>query len=198
MVKVGITGGIGSGKSTFCNILQSFGAQVLNADDLAKEIMTRDKDVRKEIIKVFGENSYRSDGSLNRRYLAEEAFNKGRVEELNSIVHPRIPVAVSHIMKDAEEEGVQVFVYEAALLLQNLRPDYLDYIILLIADEQKRVERVQQRDDTKENQVMDRIKNQQNFEKLKHLADIVITNNGSLKELKEQAEHIYYDILTVG
>lgn len=198
MTKAGITGGIGSGKTTVCSFFKDYGAYVLNADDLAKDIMVNDENVRNDIIQKFGEDSYRKDGSLNRRYLADQAFKKGRVEALNNIVHPRIPAAAEKIMSKAEKEGYEVFVYEAALLLQNLRPDELDYIILVIADEKKRIKRVQQRDDVAKDLVTDRIQQQQNFEELTHLADIIIRNNGTLSELEDEAKRIYYDILTNG
>lgn len=196
MVKVGITGGIGSGKTVFCNIFESHGAYVLNADELAKNIMVENPSVKKEIIDTFGAKSYKKDGSLNREYLAEQAFNKDRVEELNDIVHPRIPKTASQLMNKAEKEGFDVFVYEAALLLQNLRPENLDYVILLLADREKRIRRVQERDGVKKELVIDRMQHQQNFEELTHLADIVIENNGTLEELEAKAEKVYYEILT--
>lgn len=196
MVKVGITGGIGSGKTVFCNIFERHGAYVLNADELAKNIMVENPSVKKEIIDTFGAKSYKKDGSLNREYLAEQAFNKDRVEELNDIVHPRIPKTASQLMNKAEKEGYDVFVYEAALLLQNLRPENLDYVILLLADREKRIRRVQERDGVKKELVIDRMQHQQNFEELTHLADIVIENNGTLEELEAKAEKVYYEILT--
>lgn len=196
MVKVGVTGGIGSGKTVFCNVFQKLGAYVLNADDLAKKIMAENTTVKKDIINTFGEKSYKKDGSLNRKFLAEQAFKNDRVEELNEIVHPHIPKTASGIMAKAEKEGYDVFVYEAALLLQNLRPDSLDYVVLLLADKEKRINRVQERDRVKKELVIDRMQHQQNFEELTHLADIVIENNGTLEELEVKAEKVYYEILT--
>lgn len=196
MTKAGITGGIGSGKTTVSRLFQSYGAYILNADDLAKKIMTDNETIRKQVIKTFGPDSYNKDGSLNREYLAEQAFKNERVEELNRIVHPKIPAAVNKIMGEAEKEGYDVFIYEAALLLQNLRPDELDYVILVLADEDKRIQRVQKRDNVEKGPVVDRMQHQQDFRKLTHLADIVIENNGTLDELKEEAKRVYYDILT--
>jgi dephospho-CoA kinase len=79
MKKVGITGGIGSGKSTVCQVWQNEGAYVINADDLAKELIVNNKIIKQELIKAFGQQTYHPDGSLNRTYLAEQAFGKGRV-----------------------------------------------------------------------------------------------------------------------
>lgn len=197
MITVGITGGIGSGKSTVSKVWQSFGAHVINADDLAKNLMVNIEQIRQEIIQTFGENSYHSDGSLNRAYLAGQAFDKGRVEELNAIVHPHIPKEVELLMENAKIKGIDMVVYEAALLLQNLRPENLDHVVLILADEARRIKRVQERDNVKREPVMDRIKKQQNFNELTHLADVVIKNNGTLDELKQKAETIYYKFLNV-
>lgn len=191
MVKVGITGGIGSGKSTVCNIWQSLGAYIINADDIAKDIMTNNAPIKKALIEVFGEESYQPDGSLNRVYLAQQAFEKGRVKELNAIVHPHIPQEVALLMQSAEERGFEVAVYEAALLLQNLRPDNLDYVVLVLADEERRTRWVQERDNADRDQVLDRINKQQDFEELTPLADIEIKNDGTLDELKEKSRKVY-------
>lgn len=191
MVKVGITGGIGSGKSTVCNVWERLGAYVINADALAKKIMTTDELVKKEIINVFGPESYHPDGRLNRKFLAKEAFEKDRVNELNAIVHPRVPLKVASLMENAADQGYNVVVYEAALLLQNLRPDHLDHIVLVLAPEEKRTEWVKKRDEVSKEHVLERIEKQQNFDELTHLADTIIHNDGTLEELKQKAEVLY-------
>lgn len=195
MVTIGITGGIGSGKSTVAKLWGSLGAYVLNADDLAKKMMSENDQIREEIIAAFGKKSYNDDGSLNRLYLAEEAFAKGRAPELNQIVHPRIPEEAKRIMAQAKKEGYTMFVYEAALLLQKGRPKYLDYVVLVLTDKDKRLERVMGRDDASQQEIMDRMNMQQDFSELMELADILIDNNGSLKELKMKAGQ-YYQVLT--
>lgn len=194
MTTVGITGGIGSGKTEVCKVWEALGAYVLNADDLAKNIMVEDDRVRKEITETFGRASYRDDGSLNRAHLADEAFRKGRVDELNAIVHPRIPEASRTIMEQAENNGYELFVYEAALLFENLQPGFLDYIVLVLSDRDRRVERVQQRDEVDRKEVLDRIDKQQDFENLAHRADFVIRNNGTLEELRTRAETLYKEL----
>ena len=191
MVIIGVTGGIGSGKSSVCEVFQSLGAYIINADDLAKDIMTNSPPVEQAIKDQFGTEAYHSDGSLNKAYLATEAFEKGRVQELNAIVHPHIPAEVDSLTRNAERQGYSVVVYEAALLLQNLRPDNLDSIILVLADEERRIKWVQERDEAERTEVLDRISKQQNFEDLTHLADIIIRNEGSLEELKTKAEDVY-------
>lgn len=191
MVSVGITGGIGSGKSTVCEFWAEMGAYILNADDLAKEVMVSDPEIREELVNTFGQESFLEDGSLNRRHLAIEAFEKGRVEELNAIVHPKLPTAAREKMKEAEQAGYEIIVYEAALLLENIEPEDLDYVVLVLADEEHRIERVQQRDDSTAAEIRRRMKKQRNFEKAVGKVDYVIRNNGTLDELKKKAEVIY-------
>jgi len=195
MIKVGITGGIGSGKSTVCEMWAEMGAYILNADDLAKEVMVTHPEVKRELVKTFGNESFNKDGSLNRNYLTNEAFNKGRVEELNAIVHSRLPEAAAEKTKEAEKAGYRVFVYEAALLLENLQPGHLDYIVLVLSDKEQRLKRVLRRDDATVSDIERRMDKQRDFEKVIDHVDYVIRNNGSLEELKKKAEVIYQNFL---
>lgn len=195
MVKIGITGGIGSGKSTVCEVWKSLGAYIINADSLAKDLMTNNVLVKRAVQKQFGAESYHPDGRLNRTYLATEAFEKGRIAELNAIVHPHIPSEVKSLMKNAEKQGYKAVVYEAALLLQNTRPDFIDFVILVLADEDKRIRWVQKRDNAKPSAITDRINKQQNFEDLVNLADITIRNEGAINKLKEKAKNVYHQLV---
>lgn len=195
MVTVGITGGIGSGKTTVCEIWSRMGAYILNADDLAKELMVSDPEIKAQLIETFGEASYLGDGSLNREYLAAEAFENDRVEELNAIVHPKMPDAAMKKMREIEQAGYDVFVYEAALLLENIEPGDLDYIVLVLADEEHRLKRVKQRDDSTADEIKQRMNKQRDFAKATDQVDYVIRNNGTLEELEKKAELVYQDFL---
>lgn len=188
MVIVGITGGIGSGKSTVCDVWEKGGAYILNADEFAKQLMVENDEIRSEIKAAFGPESYTAEGALNREYLSEEAFEKGRVDELNAIVHPKLPAAVREQMKEAEEKGFKVGVYEAALLLESDHLDLFDYLVLVLADEKRRLQWVKERDEVNEKQVKSRMDKQRDFEKAVSQADIVIRNEGTLEELKKKAE----------
>ncbi|MFW6157462.1 MAG: dephospho-CoA kinase, partial [Balneolaceae bacterium] len=141
IVTIGVTGGIGSGKSTVCKTFQRLGAKWINADKLAKDLMTEDPELKAQIIKEFGTDAYRRNGLLNRAFLAKEAFNKGRVEALNRLVHPKVREAALEAVDKAREEGYEALVYEAALLLDEGRPDFLDYVVLVTADKNERVRR---------------------------------------------------------
>ncbi|MDZ7771192.1 MAG: dephospho-CoA kinase [Balneolaceae bacterium] len=191
MVRIGVTGGIGSGKSTVCRVWEELGAEICQADVVAKELMVTDPEVVREIKEAFGDPAYAEDGSLNRDYLAREAFEKGRVEELNAIVHPRVPAAVRRRIEEAEEKGASAFVYEAALLPGNRRPEFVDYLLMVRAPRKERVQRVAERDGLETDQVEARIRTQQAYEELEHLADRVIRNDGTEQDLREQAEALY-------
>ncbi|HET6527905.1 MAG TPA: dephospho-CoA kinase [Balneolaceae bacterium] len=196
MKTVGITGGIGSGKSTVCDVWAELGAYVLNADELAKRVMAENSKAREELIESFGEESFRADGSLNREHLAAEAFERGRVKELNAIVHPKLPEATLAEMKKARQNGHDVFVYEAALLLENLETYDFDYIVLVLADERHRLERVQKRDDSSPEEIKQRMNKQRNFEESTEQVDFIIYNNGTLAELEKKAKELYQNFLT--
>ncbi len=195
MVKVGITGGIGSGKTTVCKEWEKLGAVVVYADDLAKSLMVEDQRLASQIRDVFGDAAYRDDGNLNRRFLAEEAFSKGRVHELNKLVHPAVTKKVRELMDRAEAQGAEMFVEEAALLLKNGRPDIFDFIVIVTADKERRVEWVSQRDQTGPQEIIARMKNQQSFEELMPLCDFVLENNSTLAALKQKAADLYRKML---
>lgn len=195
MIKVGVTGGIGSGKTTLCKEWEQLGAYILYADDLAKKLMSENEELRSKIVEVFGKRSYDSSGNLDRSYLAVEAFEKGRVQELNELVHPVLWEKSKDIAEEKKKEGVKVFVKEAAILLNNGRPKALDYVVLLLADEEKRIDRTKQRDRTSGNRIRERISKQPDFNELIHLADFVITNDGSLEELRNKSREVFKKII---
>ena len=191
MYKVGLTGGIGSGKSTLAHFWDEMGAYVLDADSFAKQLMVEDEDLIADIKSAFGEQAYHNDGSLNKEYLIKESFEKDRIGELNKLVHPVVIERTKQKIEEVEQQGYDVFVKEAALLLQNGRPENLDKIILILAEEEKRIERVKQRSGETEKEIKNRMDKQQNFDELQSEADFVIHNNGSVENLKMRAEILY-------
>jgi dephospho-CoA kinase len=195
MIKIGLTGGIGSGKTTVCKIWQKCGAYVINADDLAKQVMASNSVVKQKLVETFGEGAYHSDGSLNREHLAEQAFEKGRVDELNEIVHPHIPREVEMVMQEAEAQGYPMLIYEAILLLKGLENYQLDFIVMVLADRQKRLRWVQQRDGRPAESIINRMNIQPDFASLTGSADFIIHNDGSFSDLEQNASNLYYKIL---
>jgi len=144
---IGITGGIGSGKSAICDILKSLGARVFHADERAKRIMTEDLHVRHEIIDMFGVDSYTQSGNLNTRYLAKEIFSDPeKVKTINGIIHPRVLSAFSHAASMARKDGVSMMVMEAALIYESGADAILDFVVVVDAPVEVRIARVAARD----------------------------------------------------
>lgn len=188
---VGVTGGIGSGKTTFCRVWENLGAAVYYADAAAKRLIVHDHELISHIREAFGKETYHADGSLNKNHLIREAFEKGRVDALNKLVHPAVAEDFKVFVKKAEEENRKMVVKEAALLLMGGRPEDLDIIVLILSDKNNRISRVVERDDVSEKEVSDRDSKQPAFDQLTHLADFVLTNDGTQKELERKADELY-------
>ena len=195
MITAGLTGGIGSGKSTVAREFENLGATVVYADDLAKELMQTDSSLKKKLSATFGEQTYHSDGSLNKPHLINQAFNNNRVDELNAIVHPAIRDESKRLIKKAGARGDNLFVYEAAVLLNQGRPDYLDKVILVTADKELRIKRVMERDGVSRKEVVARMDKQPDFDALRNLADIVIENNRSKRELILRTRELFNSLI---
>lgn len=179
-LQIGITGGIGSGKSLVCKIFRSLGISVYDADSHAKELMTTDGILISNIRKEFGELSYHGDGSLNRKYLSSTVFNDaGKLEKLNKMVHPR--VGEDYLQWVAEHRDQSYVIKEAALLFEAGSYKLLDKVMVVTAPDWLRIERVKQRDPQRtEEQIRTIIGNQMpQEEKMKH-ADFTIVNDESV------------------
>lgn len=189
MKRIGITGGIGSGKTTVCKIFESLGIPVYYADDRAKVLMTENKKLVDEIKKLIGDKSYFEDGSLNRQYIASVVFkNKSKLEQLNSLVHPA--VAKDGILWQQSQSVVPYTLKEAALLIESGSFQALDYLITVWAPKETRIQRVIKRDNITRHEVEARIDKQiPEFEKLR-LAQFVIINDGK-KSLVQQVQKLH-------
>lgn len=177
MKKVGITGGIGSGKTTVCRIFQILGIPVYSADDRAKELMTDDKELRRQITTIFGEKAYTADGSLDRKHLSSIVFSdKNKLKELEAVVHPAIHHDGENWHKS--QKNVPYTLKEAALLIENGSYKAFDKMIMVYTPEEMRIERVMARDNTPREAVEARIKAQMSDEEKKELCDFVIYNDG--------------------
>ena len=198
MIRIGVTGGIGSGKTTVCSVWERMGARVIYADALARSLMTSDESLRDQIIQKFGKDAYHPDGTLQRKKLSQIAFEQGRVEELNKLVHPVVYRELERLENEARNDGEEAFVRESALLLDHGRPENLDAVVVVSAPEEKRIERVTQRDQSDPEQVRERIRQQKDFSQLEPLADLVIENNESKELLEKKAELIYKELRAAG
>ena len=187
MLKVGLTGGIGSGKTTVSEIFHSLGIPVYNSDKRAKYLMENDPSLRVAIIQYFGEESYRSEG-LNRLYLSEQVFSdKSKLQKLNSIVHP---VVGNDFALWCKNQSAPFVLKEAAILIESGAYKGLDKIIVVTASENVRMERVMERDGVKASEVRDRINNQMTDSERLQYADFIIDNDG-IQMLISQVKEVF-------
>lgn len=177
MLKVGITGGIGSGKSTVCRVFEWLGVPVYYADDRAKQLMTEDAALRSEIRTLFGDEAYLPDGSLNRAHIAGIVFqNEDMLRQLNALVHPAVH-------RDGEawhlRQTAPYTLREAALLYESGGYRLLDKMVAVTAPAELRIERVMARDGVDRSAVEARLNKQWPEEKKVKMADFVIVNDGT-------------------
>lgn len=197
MTTLGVTGGIGSGKTTVCRMLEELGARVFYADAEAKRLMQEDPEVRAEIQAAFGPESYDAEGNLNRTYLAEKVFGSDEdVARINAIVHPRVFEAFQKARQKARREGVALLVHEAALIFEAGAEKHLDAVAVVDAPEAIRIRRVTARDDVPPEAVRARMGHQLPPEELRRRADYVIDNSGSKEDLRAEVERVFRAVLS--
>lgn len=177
MKVVGITGGIGSGKTTACKVFEQLGVPVYYADNRAKELMVNDPKLKERIVAAFGNEAY-VNGRLDRAYLAGQVFNsKEKLSVLNGIVHPA--VADDFDLWLERQNGADYVLKEAAILFESGAYQDVDISVLVIAPEQLRIERVIDRDGVTSEEVLRRMKNQWTQERKAKLADHILNNDGT-------------------
>ena len=192
MIKVGLTGGIGSGKSTVSKILISKGFSVYNSDNRAKWLMNNNDNLKSNIISIFGNKAYLK-GSLNRKYLSAKVFNDSlKLKALNNLVHPLVAIDFKNWLLDQKSKD---FVFkEAAILIESGAYKEMDKIIVLSCPENIRLERVLKRDGNSPELVKKRMQNQiSETEKINH-ADFVVKNNGSKSDLVLEVELVISEL----
>lgn len=174
MLRIGITGGIGSGKSTVAKIFETLGIPVYYADAAAKELMNSDLLLKEKIIKAFGEASYK-EGKPDRLFLSSQVFNNpGQRELLNAIVHP---ATIEHAEKWMQQQITPYAIKEAALIFESGAQKKLDYVIGVFSPEPLRILRTINRDHITRDEVISRMNSQMEESIKMKLCDFVITND---------------------
>jgi dephospho-CoA kinase len=193
MLKVGLTGGIGSGKSTIAKIFGILGVPVYFADDRSKYLLNNSYELIDSVCKTFGMGAY-SDGRLNQKYIASLVFSdKSKLNALNRIAHPAVE-------KDFTEwcirhKNADYILMEAAILFESKTYKLMDINLLVVAPEEIRIKRVAERDGVSLDQIKERMNNQWPTEKLTPLADIIIENDDK-KLILPQILKIHKDLHT--
>ena len=187
MYKVGITGGIGSGKSTVCELLAEFGVALYDSDSRAKELMNSNEELKSQLIGCFGQECYTC-GVLNRSWLASRVFNsREQMERLNSIVHPAV---MRDFVRWADEQTGDYVVLESAILFEAGLECYVDATVAVMAPEELRLERAMQRDGATREEILSRMRNQMNDNERIERSTYAILNI-SLEELSDEVIELH-------
>lgn len=190
-LRVGVTGGIGSGKSLVCSFFQKLGAPVLSADDIAKDLMTNDSGLRKALARLLGPEAYLADGSLNRKFIAERIFSTPALQKkVNAIVHPKVAREIERRMKALNGLTPYVIV-EAALIYEAGLDAMLDSVVVVDAETERRIQRVQERDRSSREDVEKRTEAQWSNKRKVQQAEYVLRNNGSIRELGQNVRFLH-------
>jgi dephospho-CoA kinase len=194
MLKVGITGGIGSGKTTVCQIFATLGIPIYYADVRAKELMISDADLIQQIKKLFGENAYLN-GELNRKYIAEKAFHdKNLLQQLNAIVHPAVFQDTLNWFQTHHDKAYTL--YEAAIMFESGSYKLMDKMITVFAPLEDRISRTMKRDHISREEVLERVDKQMPEEEKMKRADFLIYNDHS-QPLIQQVLTIHQQLISI-
>ena len=189
MKNIGLTGGIGSGKSTVSKMLISEGVPVYNSDARAKFLMNSSIELKKNIIQKFGKESY-INNKLNREYLSNIVFNNGlEIIKINSLVHPFVYNDFNDWKKDV---FLKYVIFESALIFETGSYKNNDFNILVVSDLEERIKRVRDRDNLSEKDIISRIRNQWSDDKKIPLCDYLIKNNSLVETNKTVLKMIEY------
>ncbi|MDX1463464.1 MAG: dephospho-CoA kinase [Marinirhabdus sp.] len=191
MVIVGLTGGIGSGKTTVANMFESLGVPVYIADQEAKQLTNRSKVIRKKLSTLLGDEAYTEEG-LNRAYVADKIFNDtALLKQVNAIIHPKVR---QHFKRWVAKQNGPYCIKEAAILFESGGHEQCDLTVMVTAPKEIRIQRVMARDGVQRKDVEARMEHQWSDAKKLKLADYSIENS-SLEETKKQVLQIHSKIL---
>ncbi|MCX7552182.1 dephospho-CoA kinase [Xanthomarina sp. F2636L] len=190
---IGLTGGIGSGKTTVAKQFNALGIPIYIADDEAKKLMNHSKIIRRKLVALFGEDAYKNN-SLNRPFLANKIFNNSvNLEKMNAIVHPKV---ASHFKKWVNKQAAPYVLKESAILFENGAYKQCDFIITVTAPIELRKARLLQRDDTTLEKIQAIINNQWSDEAKIEKSDFVIINK-ELEQTKQQVQLTHNKIVNL-
>lgn len=191
---IGLTGGIGSGKTTVAGFFEELGIPIYIADDAGKRLMKQSSEIREKIIHIFGEQAYTTN-EPNRKFIASKVFDdKVLLQKLNNIIHPAVEADFEHWNKHQDSPYI---IYEAAILFEAGGYKKCAKTILVTATRELRIERLQKRDESSIEEIEARMNNQWTDEKKSKMADFIIKND-VLAQTKLQVEDIHNKILKAG
>lgn len=191
-MKVGVTGIYASGKGTVCSFFEQLGAIVIDTDTIAREIVTPPSRILDELVETFGSDILNSDGTLNRRYLANKVFKSNAlVEKLNAITHPAI---LQEVLKRCSDKN-SIYMVNTPLLFETEFYKYMDKNIVVIANTEQVIQRGIKRDGITAEEINARLTHQISLKEKMKLADYIIDNSGSLEYTKKQVEELWKTLI---
>ena len=193
MLKVGLTGGIGTGKSSVSSLFNDWGAYIFDADLVAKEILNHDNTAQGEIIAEFGTDILNKEGSIEKNKLARIAFqDENHQLRLNSIIHPYVFKKIDSNFDKILDKGTHdIFCVDAALIYESGADTHMDYVVVVTSHLRLRTERVMERGNLTRDEFLRRLELQWPDEDKVHMADYVIHNNGTKEDLIVESKKVY-------
>ena len=189
MFKVGLTGGIASGKSTICQLFSQHNIPIIDADIIARKLVEPNKDAFKEIVQLFGKEILQNDGTLNRKQLRQLIFsNKKSKQQLESILHPRIR---QQLLQQSEQQNANYCILVIPLLVEANMSDLVDHIVVVDIEEEQQLKRLCLRDNISLSDAQSIIKSQSSREERLAIADDVIANNNSTESLSQVINELH-------
>ena len=193
MLKVALTGGIGSGKSEVSTLFSKWGAYIFDADTVAKQILDKNKTAQNELILEFGSDVISAEGIIDKKKLSRVAFqNEFNQLKLNTIIHPYVFKEIDLCFESIIEKGKHdIFIVDAALIYESGADIHMDYVIVITSHLRIRIERVMKKGDLSRDEFLKRVELQWPEKDKIEMADFIIYNNESKDELKKEAKKVY-------
>ncbi len=192
---IGITGGIGSGKSTVSRILSNIGAKIIDADVIARKIITKGNKVFDQVVSFFGKEILDEDGELNRKKLSEIVFKDAeKLKALNNITHKYIAEVIRNkIEREKQEKNFETIVVDVPIPFDNWFLDMVDEVWVVNVDRETRIKRIMDRNGLSRDEAMKRILSQRSETEYLNIADKIIDNNSDIKDLEKQVVKLYFN-----
>jgi dephospho-CoA kinase len=192
-MKVGLTGGIGAGKSTVADMFSKLGAVVIRSDELSRQVIEPNTPGFQKVVSRFGNQILQENGSIDRQKLAQIVFNdETALKDLEDIVHPLVRSKTNEIMDNQNREAI--IVNEVPLLLEKNMQSLFDFLVIVISNEKNRLNRLQKRG-ISEDESLKRMKLQVDDDKRRSLADFLIVNDGNLEQLEADVSKVWQTLL---
>jgi dephospho-CoA kinase len=200
MLIVGLTGGVASGKTAVSRVLEKEGAYIIDADQIARELVKPRKPAWKEIIRAFGQEILQEDGSIHRKKLAGKVFADAKQRKLlNRMLHPRIRKEMDRRVKEiGQRDPEAIVVIDAPLLVELGNHRRMDKLIVVTSTRTQQLERLKDRDGANPEEALRIVSSQMPLEEKLKFADFVIRNEGSLEETKRKAREVFKELRKVG